>query len=125
MERISWRGAIRRRAMSTRSLEGRPRWLAALLMGLLLILALLIASWLLRACAPIDPTTTLSTLETPAPPAPEPPPDPTPIMKASLDAAEADGKKLAAELAALEGDIKSRLAHCKPVEPPKPAPPPP
>ena len=111
--------------MTTRSLEDRPRWLAAFLIGVLLILALLIASWLLRACAPVDPATNLSTLETPAPPAPEPPPDPTPILKASLDAAQADGKRLAAELAALEGDIKNRLAQCKPVEAAKPPPPPP
>src|SRR5215475_8960821 len=99
--------------MSTRSLEGRPRWLAAFLMGLLLILALLIASWLLRACAPVDPTTNVSTLESPAPPAPEPPPDPTPILKASLDAAYTEGMKLAAELVALQGDLTDRLAHCK------------
>ena len=39
--------------MTARSLQGWPRWLAALLMGLLLILALLIASWFLRACAPV------------------------------------------------------------------------
>ena len=80
--------------MTARSLEGWPRWLAALLMGLLLILALLIVSWFLRACAPVEPSTSLSMLETPAPPAPESPPDPTPILKASLDGAEADGRKL-------------------------------
>jgi len=47
--------------------------LAALLMGLLLILALLIASWFLRACAPVAPSTSLTMHETPAPPAPEAP----------------------------------------------------
>lgn len=100
-------------------------WLSALLFGLLLLLLLLITSWLLRACAPVDPTVNLATLETPAPPAPEPPPDPTPVLKASLDDAQADERKLRAELAALETDIKDKIAHCKPIEPPKPPPPPP
>ncbi len=54
-------------------------WLSALLFGLLLLLLLLITSWLLRACAPVDPSLNIATLETPAPPAPEPPPDPTPL----------------------------------------------
>src|ERR1044071_6645213 len=110
--------------MTPRSLDGWPRWMAALLMGLLLILALLIVSGFLRACAPVGPATTLSMLETPAPPAPEAPPDPTPILKASLDSDEADGKKLSAELAALEADIRKKVAQCKPIEPPKPVEPP-
>jgi hypothetical protein len=100
-------------------------WLSALLFGLLLLLLLLIASWLLRACSPVDPTLNVATQETPAPPAPEPPPDPTPVLKASLNEAEADEKNLKAELAALEADFKDKLAHCKPIEPPKPPPPPP
>ncbi len=100
-------------------------WLSALLFGLLLLLLLLITSWLLRACAPVDPTLNLATMETPAPPAPEPPPDPTPVLKASLDDAQADEKKLKAQLAALETDLKDKVAHCKPIEPPKPPPPPP
>lgn len=104
--------------------ENWPRWLAALLMGLMLILALLIASWFLRACAPLDPTTRLSTLETPAPPAPPPPPDPTPTLQASLRDAEADGRKLEAELIALQADLKAKLAQCRPAEPPKPVMPP-
>jgi hypothetical protein len=78
-----------------------------------------------RACAPVDPTVNLATLETPAPPAPEPPPDPTPLLKASLDDVQADENKLKAELAALEGDLKNKIALCKPIEPPKPPPPPP
>src|SRR5688572_15184150 len=101
-----------------RSVEAWPRWLAALLMGLLLILALLIASWLLRTCAPIESSANVVTLEAEPPPPPPPaPPDPTPLLKASLDDAAADGRKLAAEVAALEADIKRRLAQCKPVEP--------
>ena len=104
---------------------GWAPWLSALLFGLLLLLLLLITSWLLRACAPVDPTLNLATMETPAPPAPEPPPDPTPLLKASLDDAQADQNKLKAELAALEIDLKNKVALCKPIEPPKPPPPPP
>src|SRR5262245_36527312 len=110
--------------MTARSQEGWPPWLAALLMGLLLILALLIVSWFLRACAPVEPSTSLSMIETPAPPPPEAPPDPTPLLRASLDDAHADGRKLSGELAALEADISRKVALCKPVEPPKPAEPP-
>ncbi|MBI2735586.1 MAG: hypothetical protein HYX38_03410 [Rhodospirillales bacterium] len=100
-------------------------WLSALLFGLLLLLLLLITSWLLRACAPVDPSLNIATLETPAPPAPEPPPDPTPLLKASLDSEEADQNKLKAELAALEAELKDKVEQCKPIEPPKPPPPPP
>ncbi len=106
------------------------RWLSALLFGLLLLLLLLIASWLLRACAPVDPSLNVATQETPAPPAPEPPPDPTPLLKVSLDEAQAEEQRLKAELASLEGDLKDKVAQCTPVEvpkppPPRPAPPPP
>jgi hypothetical protein len=104
---------------------GWARWLSALLFGLLLLLLLLIASWLLRACSPVDPTLNVATIETPAPPAPKPPPDPTPLLKASLDEAQGDDKRLKAELAALQVDLKKRLDQCKPIEPPKPPPPPP
>lgn len=104
---------------------GWAPWLSALLFGLLLLLLLLITSWLLRACAPVDPTVNLATLETPAPPPPEAPPDPTPVLKASLGDAQADENKLKAELAALQADLKDKVAQCKPIEPPKPPPPPP
>src|SRR5579883_395685 len=104
---------------------GWSRWLSALLFGLLLLLLLLLTSWLLRACSPVDPSLNVATLETPAPPAPPPPPDPTPVLKASLDQAQADEKRLQAELASLEGDLKHKVAMCKPIEPPKPPPPPP
>jgi hypothetical protein len=106
---------------------GWSRWLAALLFGLLLLLALLIASWFLRACAPVDPATNLGILETPAPPAPPPPPDPTPTLKAALDEAQADQRTLKAELAALSADLRNKVEQCKPVEakPPPPPPPPP
>ena len=104
---------------------GWARWLSALLFGLLLLLLLLIASWLLRACSPVDPALNVATFETPAPPAPEAPPDPTPLLKASLDEAEGDDKRLKAELAALQTELKTKLDQCKPVELPKPPPAPP
>ena len=40
------------------------RWLGALLWGLLFLILLLFASWLLRACAPVDPSLNVATLET-------------------------------------------------------------
>src|SRR5476651_104144 len=104
---------------------GWSRWWGALLFGLLLLLMLLITSWLLRACAPVDPSTSVATLETDAPPAPPPPPDPTPLLKASLDDVQSDEKKLKVQLAALEADLKNKVEQCKPVEGPKPPPPPP
>jgi hypothetical protein len=109
---------------------GWSRWWGALLWGLLFLILLLLASWLLRACAATDPSLNIATHETEAPPAPPPPPDPTPVLKASLDDARAEEKKLKAELAALQDGIKHKVAMCKPVEPPKPpqiakAPPPP
>ncbi len=100
-------------------------WLSALLFGLLLLLLLLATSWLMRACAPVGPDVTIATHETPAPPPPEAPPDPTPLLKASLDNAEANEGKLKAELAALELELRNKIAACKPIEPPKPPPPPP
>ena len=110
--------------MTARSVQGWPRWLAALLMGLLFVLALLIASWLLRTCAAVEPSANVVMLEAPPPPLPPPaPPDPTPVLKVSLDEAAADGRKLAAEVAALAADIERARAQCKPVEPPKPPPP--
>ena len=98
---------------------GWSRWLTGLLFGLMLLLLLLITSWLLRACAPVDPSLNVATLETPAPPAPEAPPDPTPVLKASLDDVQADEKKLKLQLAALEQDLKGKEEMCKPPEPPK------
>ncbi|MDP1837433.1 MAG: hypothetical protein Q8L19_02930, partial [Reyranella sp.] len=76
--------------MTARSTQAWPRWLAALLMGLLFILALLIASWLLRTCAPVEPSAKVVMLEAEPPPPPPPaPPDPMPLLKASLDDAAA------------------------------------
>ncbi len=104
---------------------GWAPWFSALLFGLMLLLLLLLTSWLLRACIPVDPTLNVATLETPAPPAPEAPVDPTPLLKASLDSAGDEEQKLKAELASLEADLKKKLEDCKPIEPPKPPPAPP
>ena len=104
---------------------GWSRWLGALLFGLLLLLLLLLTSWLLRACSPVDPSLNVATEEAEAPPAPPPPPDPTPVLKASLDEAQDDEKKLKAMLASLQDDLKHKVEQCKPIEPPKPPPPPP
>jgi hypothetical protein len=41
---------------------GWTPWLSALLFGLLLLLLLLMTSWLLRACSPVDPTLNLATM---------------------------------------------------------------
>ncbi|MFO1082724.1 MAG: hypothetical protein U1E23_19125 [Reyranellaceae bacterium] len=104
----------------------RLPWLAALLAGVLLVLALLIGSWLLRACAPVEPEIELSVREEPPPPAPEAAPDPTPVLKAALAAEQERQRALAAEQAALAAELRSKLALCKPPEPPpapKPAPP--
>lgn len=103
---------------------GWSRFWGALLFGLMFLILLLMASWLLRACAPVDPSLSVATIETPAPPAPEPPPDPTPVLKASLDDEQATEKKLKLELAALQDDLKHKVDMCKPIEPPKPPPPP-
>ena len=100
------------------------RFWGALLFGLMFLILLLMASWLLRACAPVDPSLNVATIETPAPPAPEPPPDPTPVLKASLDDEQSAEKKLKLQLAALQDDLKHKVEMCKPIEPPKPPPPP-
>jgi len=108
--------------------QSGTHWFAALLMGLLLLAVLLLLSWLLRACVPVDPAVHLSATQAPAPPAPPAPVDPTPALKTALQTVQAEGKTLQAELTALSGDLKSRLAHCKPPEakapPAKPPPPP-
>ncbi len=104
---------------------GWAPWVRALLFGLLLLLLLLMTSWLLRTCVPVDPSVNVATIETPAPPAPEAPPDPTPLLKAAFDSAADEERKLKAELASLEAELKDKLEQCKPIEPPKPPPPPP
>ena len=93
---------------------GSSHWLAALLLGLMLVLLVLITSWFLRAFAPGDPSLKVTMLETAAPPAAQPPPDITPALSASLDQTMADGKALAGELASLQAEFKSKAASCEP-----------
>jgi hypothetical protein len=126
-------------------------WFRTLLAALPLLLLLLAGAWLLRELLPADPDLALATREgPPAPPAPPAPPDQTPAMKASLTAEQARSKALQLELATIEGELRKRVADCKPPEvareapkeppkeppkpppqvatiapPPKPAPPPP
>ena len=101
-------------------------WLAGLLMGILLLAVILLASWFLRACVPVDPALTVSLHQEAAPPAPPPPADPTPALKVALEDAQAAQARLSAALAALSGEVKDRLSRCPPAQtkaPPPPAPP--
>ena len=74
---------------------------------------------------PDDPVLRLATREgPPAPPAPAAP-DPLPVMKVSLTSEQTRAKALTIELAAVEVELRKRIADCKPVEPPAPPPTPP
>ena len=118
---------IRQRAASLLPARiGWAPWVSALLFGLLLLLLLLhdvVAAARLRAGRSVAERR--HAWRRPRRPRPKPPPDPTPVLKASLDDAQADEKKLKAELAALQADLKDKVEQCKPIEPPKPPPPPP
>jgi hypothetical protein len=98
------------------------RWLAALLFGLMLALLLLIAAWLLRVFVPVAPTINLSAVQMPAAfAATVGAADPVPALKASLDDSREAEKKLRAELASRQDDLRKQLERCKPAEPPLPA----
>jgi hypothetical protein len=97
------------------------RWRAALLFGLMLILLLLIAAWLLRAVVPVAPALTLSVMETPAAGRAAQMADPMPTLRTSLDDARANERKLKAELAARQDDLRKQMAQCKPAQPSLPA----
>ena len=101
------------------------RWWAALLFGLMLVLLLLIASWLLRAVVPVAPAVSLTASETPAPSAAagraDRLVDPMPALRGSLNDARAEERKLQAELAARQEDLRKQMQHCKPAPPPLPA----
>lgn len=94
--------------------RGWSQWLAALLFGVLVLLALFIASWFLRACAPVDASINLATFETPAPPALPPAFDPLPTLKASLDEVQAAERRLKGEVAAVQTALEKKVALCKP-----------
>jgi hypothetical protein len=97
------------------------RWWAALLFGLMLVLLLMIAAWLLRAVVPVSPTVTLSAMETPAAGRAEWMVDPLPALRTSLDHVRADERKLEAELAARQDDLRKQAEQCKPAQPSLPA----
>jgi hypothetical protein len=89
-------------------------WLGTLFAGLMLVLLILIASWLLRACAPVDVAMNVSTLEVKVTASPPSLPSPTDLLQASLVGVEADGKNLSIQLVALQDDLKNKAEQCKP-----------
>jgi hypothetical protein len=100
---------------------GWAHWWGALLAGLQLILVLLIASWFLRACAPVKASLNLSVLGPAALPRASSPPDRSAALKASLDEALADEKRLKAEFAALDGEFRKKTESCTQAATPLPA----
>ncbi len=95
-------------------------WARTLLAALPLLLLLLAGAWLLRDLLPGDPALAMAMHEGP----PRPPAvavhDPLPVLKASLASESARAKALAIEISAIEGELKKRVADCKPPEEPKP-----
>ena len=87
----------------------------------MLALLLMIAAWLLRAVVPVPPTVTLSAAETPAAGRAEWMVDPLPALRTSLDHVRADERKLEAELAARQDDLRKQTEQCKPAQPSLPA----
>jgi hypothetical protein len=111
--------------LPTRAVPAGIPWLRTLLAALPFLLLLLAGAWLLRSLLPDNPALSLATREgPPAPPAPAAPLDPFPAMKASLNSEETRERTLKIELAAIEAELRKRIAQCRPVEPP-PAPKPP
>lgn len=104
-------------ALAVRAAPTSIPWVRSLLLALPLLLLLLGGAWLLRELLPAEPDLAMATREgPPAPAPPSPPPDPSPAMKASLSSEEARAKALRLELAAIEGELKKRIAGCKPPE---------
>jgi hypothetical protein len=99
----------------------RERWWAALLLGLLLSLLLLIGAWALRIVVPVAPAVGLSAVQPSVRPAAVDAPDPARALKAALDTARSDEKRLKAELASREEDLKRRREQCTPSAPALPA----
>jgi hypothetical protein len=89
------------------------RWWAAFLFGLMLLLLLLIAAWLLRVLVPVAPAINLSASQTPASAGTAGVSDPVPALKASLDDARSAERRLKAELATRQDDLRMQLEHCK------------
>ena len=98
-------------------------WLLWLLAGLLAILILMLASYLLRQFMPVPPD--MRVTELPAPPAPRPeppPPDPRVGLQGDIDSAREEEGRLKATLASLRDELERRYLGCRPPEPPAPAP---
>ena len=101
-------------------------WLFWLLAALLAIVALMLASYLLRQCMPVPPDVTVSRLPPEAPPPAQPaPPDPTIGLQGDLERARDEDGKLRATLASLRDEFARRYAQCKAPEPPPRQPDPP
>jgi hypothetical protein len=81
----------------------------------------LIAAWLLRVFVPVAPTINLSAVRMPASTSAVGVPDPTLALKASLDDVRNVEKRLKAEVASRQDDLRKRLEQCKPSEPSLPA----
>jgi hypothetical protein len=100
-------------------------WARTLLAALPLLLLLLAGAYLLRDWLPGDPALALATREGPPAPPAEAVKDPLPVLKASLASEDARAKALKIEMSTIEGELKKRVADCKPPEEPKPEPKPP
>jgi len=100
-------------------------WARTLLAALPLLLLLLAGAYLLRDWLPGDPALALATREGPPAPPAEAVHDPLPVLKASLASEGARAKALKIEMSAIEGELKKRVADCKPPEEPKQEPKPP
>ena len=95
-------------------------WARTLLAALPLLLLLLAGAWLLRELLPADPTQALALNEGGPRPAAALVDDPLPVLKASLGTEQARAKALAIEIGDIEGELKKRVADCRPPEEPKP-----
>ena len=84
------------------------------LAGLMFVLSILIGSWLLRACSPIEAAVKVSVLEPNTVASSPPLPDATGRLEASLVRSEAEGKHLGLELAALQEDVRKKAEQCQP-----------
>ncbi|WIM13566.1 hypothetical protein [Enhydrobacter sp.] len=100
-------------------------WFRTMLLALPLLALLLVGVWMLRDLLPATPALALATREPPAAsPPPAAPADPRPILKASLSHEQARAKALQIEMSTIEGELKKRIADCKPPAPPAPPRPP-
>jgi hypothetical protein len=103
------------------ALRERFPWLFWLLAGLLAILVLLAASWLLRHCMPVPPDLRVTQLPPPPPPPPAPPvQDPAVGLHNDVEAARREEARLRATLAALRDEFGRRHTQCRASAPDRP-----